>query len=113
MFDAEIESFKVEIDLRAYAASQGYQLDRAESWKGSAVMRHPNGDKVIISRQSDGHYTYWSARDDRDNGTIIDFIKNRKGISLGAIRRDLRAWTGTPPTMPGSRRSLDQRSMRP
>ena len=46
MFDAELESFKNGIDLRAYAAEQGYRLDRKESWRGSAVMRHPNGDKI-------------------------------------------------------------------
>jgi hypothetical protein len=96
MFDPELESFKTSIDLRAYAASQGYVLDGKESWRGSAVMRHANGDKIIISRQPDGHYTYFSVRDDRDSGTIIDFIKNRKGVSLGVIRKELRAWMGTP-----------------
>ena len=28
MVDSELESFKTNIDLRAYAAGQGYQLDR-------------------------------------------------------------------------------------
>jgi hypothetical protein len=37
--DSELESFKSNIDLRAYAAGQGYQLDRKESWRGSRVMR--------------------------------------------------------------------------
>ena len=46
MFDPELESFKNGIDLRAYAAEQGYQLDRKESWRGSSIMRHPNGDKI-------------------------------------------------------------------
>ena len=57
MFDPELEWFK-QIDLRAYAASQGYELDRRESWSGSAVMRHaPTADKIIIKRDaSDGHY---------------------------------------------------------
>jgi len=95
--DLELERFKTEIDLRAYAASQAYKLDRKESWAGSAVMRHDNGDKIIISRKPDGHYTYWSVRDQggRDKGTIIDFISNRKGKSLGEIRKELRTWLGT------------------
>ena len=58
----ELESFETGIDLRAYAAEQGYQLDRKESWRGSSVMRHPNGDKVIIKRGSDSHYVYFSVR---------------------------------------------------
>jgi phage/plasmid primase-like uncharacterized protein len=94
MFDPELESFKTRIDLRAYAAGEGYVLDRKESWRGSAVMRHANGDKVVVSRQPDGHYTFFSVRADHDSGTIIDFIQKRKGLSLGAIRKELRGWVG-------------------
>jgi hypothetical protein len=98
MFDPELESFKTAIDLRAYAAGQGYNLDRKESWRGSAVMRHANGDKIIISRKPDGHYTFYSVRTNDDSGTIIDFIQRRKGASLGRIRKELRAWLGMPAT---------------
>lgn len=98
MVDSELQSFKSNIDLRAYAAGQGYQLHRKESWHGSAVMRHPvNHDKVIIKRGMDGHYIYFSVRDDRDNGTIIDFVQFRQGLSLGAVRKELRPWIGQPP----------------
>jgi len=97
MFDSELQSFKTGIDLRAYAASQGYHLDRRESWRGSAVMRDARGDKVIIKRDPDGVYLYCSVRDDRDNGSIIDFVQYRKGISLGAVRKELRPWIGQPP----------------
>jgi hypothetical protein len=96
MFDPELELFKTSIDLRGYAASEGYTLDKKESWRGSAVMRHPNGDKIIISRKPDGHYTFFSVRGDDDCGTIIDFIQKRKGSTLGAIRKELRAWQGMP-----------------
>jgi hypothetical protein len=94
MIDAELDAFKTSIDLRAYAASQGYALDRRESWAGSAVMRHVNGDKLIFKRDADGHYVYFSVRDDRDHGTIIDFIQKRLRLSLGEIRKTLRPWVG-------------------
>jgi hypothetical protein len=94
MFDPELESFKTSIDLRAYAASQGYELDRKESWRGSAVMRHAGGDKVIIKRDGDGHYVYCSVRDDADHGTIIDFAQNRLKLNLGSLRKELRPWVG-------------------
>jgi hypothetical protein len=98
MFDAELESFKTGIDLRAYAAGQGYLLNGKESWHGSAVMRHPvSNDKVIIKRGMDSHYIYFSVRDDRDNGSIIDFVQFRQGLSLGAVRKELRPWIGKPP----------------
>lgn len=92
--DLELEKFKTEIPLPAYARSLGYVLDRRESSARSVVMRHPNGNKIIVSRKPDQHYTYWSVRDDRDKGTIIDLLKNHKGLNLGEIRKELRAWIG-------------------
>lgn len=98
MSDPELETFKTAIDLRAYAAGQGYQLDGKASWRGSSVMRHPlSDDKVIIKRSLDGHYIYFSVRDDRDNGTIIDFVQFRQRLSLGTVRKELRPWIGQPP----------------
>ena len=94
MTGGELESFKTAIDLRAYAAEQGYQLDRKESWRGSSVMRHANGDKIVIKRGSDGHYVYFSVRQDNDNGSIIDFVQNRLRLSLGVVRKELRPWIG-------------------
>src|SRR5580692_9505185 len=97
MMDVELESFKSKIDLRAYAAGQGYQLDRKESWRGSAVMRHPAGDKIVIKRGADGHFVYFSVRRDDDNGSIIDFVQKRQRLSLGAVRKELRPWIGQSP----------------
>lgn len=94
--DSELEQFKTDIDLRGYAAEQGYQLDRKESWRGSAVMRHANGDKIIIKRGADGHYIYFSVHQSDDNGTIIDFVQKRMRISLGAVRKELRPYLGAP-----------------
>lgn len=92
--DSELEAFKTEIDLRAFAADHGYALDRKESWRGSSVMRHANGDKVVIKRGHDGHYVYFSVRDERDNGSIIDFLQKRYPCSLGHVRQALRPWIG-------------------
>jgi hypothetical protein len=101
MSDSELEAFKSYIDLRSFAASQGYQLDLKESWRGSAVMRNASGDKIIIKRDIDGHFVYFSLRDDRDNGTIIDFAKRRLGLSIGGVRKELRPWLSMPsPPLP-------------
>lgn len=90
--EAELDAFKSRIDLRAYAQGQGYVQDRKESSQSSAVMRHPGGDKVIVARGHDGHWMYFSVRDERDNGSIIDFFQKRKGGSLGEARKELRPW---------------------
>lgn len=99
--DDELNRFKTEIDLRAYAAAQGYELDRRNTWQGSAVMRRGH-DKIVIKRDADGHYVYFSVRDDRDNGSIIDFVKQRQGLTLGAVRQELRRFLGVSPApLPG------------
>jgi hypothetical protein len=89
--DTELERFKTNIDLRQFAASMGYALDPRESWRSSAAMRS-GADKIIITRQPDGHYVYFSVRDDGDNGTIIDFLQKRRLMTLGNVRKALRPW---------------------
>jgi hypothetical protein len=98
--DEELERFKIEIDPREYVASQGYELSRKDSWAGSAVMRHPNGDKIAIKRDTDSHWVFYSFKSDA-SGTIIDLVKHLHGCSLGAARKELRAFTGLPkPALP-------------
>ena len=93
--DEELDAFKSRIDLREYAATLGYQLDRRESSRCSSIMRNAAGDKVVIKRNGGtGHFIYFSVRDDRDNGTIIDFVANRKRLSFGYLRKELRPWIG-------------------
>ena len=58
------------------AISSTARLAGAE--RRSCVTR-VSDDKVIIKRGMDGHYVYFSVRDDRDNGSIIDFVQFRQG----------------------------------
>jgi Toprim-like/Protein of unknown function (DUF3991) len=97
--DAELETFKREIDLRQFAVSLGYEIDRRESWRGSAVLRR-GADKIVVKRSGNGHYVFFSVRDDGDNGTVIDFLQRRQHLSLGAMRQILRPWIGRPATSP-------------
>lgn len=87
----ELETFKRNIDLSRYAASLGYTADRKRSWSGSKFMRY-GADKIIVSRNRNGHHIYWSTDDPNDSGTIIDFAQRRKSLSLGGIRKELRPW---------------------
>ncbi len=93
--DTELEQFKG-LNLSQYAAGYGYQLDHRESSRNSAVMRHANGDKVIIARQGP-HWVYFSVRNDADNGSILDFVMHRENCALGRARQTLRQWSGSPP----------------
>ena len=93
--DSELEAFKREIDLRQFAVSLGYEIDRRESWRGSTVLRR-GADKIVVKRNGNGHYVFFSVRDDRDNGTVIDFLQTRQHLSLGAVRQILRPWIDRP-----------------
>ena len=100
--DSELDAFKREVDLRQFAVSLGYEMDRRESWRGSTVLRR-DADKIVVKRNHNGHYVFFSVRDDRDHGTIVDFLQRRQNLNLGAVRQILRPWIGrsaTPPQFP-------------
>lgn len=95
----ELDAFKREIDLRHFAISLGYEVDRRESWRGSTVLRS-GADKIVVKRNPNGHYVFFSVRDDHDHGTVIDFLQRRQNLNLGAVRQMLRPWMGRPPVAP-------------
>lgn len=91
--DTELERFKTDIDLRAFAESLGFELDARESWRGSAVMKRGQQDKIIVTKGNDGHYVYVSVKADH-GGTIIDLAKRYLNGNLGHVRKTLRQWRG-------------------
>jgi hypothetical protein len=109
----ELERFKSEINLTTFAASRGYGIDRRESSRNCVVMRDPaTDDKIIVSRGArDGHWIYFSVRDARDQGTIVDFVQRRAGGTLGDVRRALAPWLG--PARPSIAPELYSHSVAP
>ena len=94
--DTELQQFKTAIDLTVFAADRGYLVDRGSTSRTSAAMVHPDtGDKVLISRQPDGHWVFCSVRGRGDRGTVLDFVMARESCGLGKARQFLRAWLGT------------------
>jgi hypothetical protein len=93
--DQELTDLKGSVNLVEYAAGQGYWVDKQKSCRRSTVMRHDNGDKIVLSRNPKC-WMYFSTRSDSDNGTIIDFIQNRQGQNIGQIKKQLRQWLGRP-----------------
>ncbi|TKB23515.1 DUF3991 domain-containing protein [Desulfopila sp. IMCC35006] len=91
----ELNYFKKNIDLREFAASHGYFLDKKKSSQTSSVMRNIDGDKLVMAIDNKSScYVYFSIRNPHDNGTIIDFLTNRNHGNLGEIRKILRGWLG-------------------
>jgi hypothetical protein len=108
MDDEELHRFKRR-DLRQYAASLGFSIDKRESSRACTVMRR-DGEKIIVTRKSDGVFTYWSPHDTEDRGTVIDLIQRRTGRSLGQVRAELRTWSGSPvPVLPDLAASVGDR----
>jgi hypothetical protein len=98
MYDAELDRFKRDVHLLRYAIERhGYTRCKPKSTRTSHVLSHPTtGDKIVAKRTPDGHWVYFSVRDDRDHGTVIDFVLRRlRAASLGDARRELRAWLGS------------------
>ena len=99
----ELDIFKTDINLADYAQANGYSIDKKKSSVNCLVLKHPEGDKILVGvNQSDGHYFYSSVKDDRDSGSIIDFIQNRKNLNLGEVRKKLRPWINEPSNPPYS-----------
>ena len=96
----ELERFKTEINLVEYAQSQGYQYISQASSRNSAVLRHQNGDKIVVATDTDRHGVYFSVFDNADNGTIVDFVQNRRNVGLSQVRQELRNWQDNPRTQP-------------
>ena len=94
----ELHKFKTNINLAEYVTSFGYIKDRKKSSLNAPVMTNKEtGDKIVIGKDNkDGHFVYFNTYNDNDNGTIIDFIKNRTNENLGFIRKRCRAWLENP-----------------
>jgi hypothetical protein len=92
--DAELEKFKTEINLAEIATAYGYELDRKKSSRASFVMTRPDGDKIIVSTDTDGHGVFFSISDGSRSGSVIDFIKWQEDVNLGHARQVLRRWMG-------------------
>lgn len=98
MPDFELDTFKRDINLVEYATSRcGYERVRKESSRSSHVLRHrTTDDKIVVAKEQDGHWVYFSVRDEKDNGTIVDFVQRRQNKSIGEIRQELREYLGMP-----------------
>jgi hypothetical protein len=98
MYDHELETFKRDIHLVQFASERyGYVRDRRESSRACHVLRHEaSDDKIVVRRDGDGHWTYFSVRDSGDNGTVIDFVLKRGGRGLREACEELRAYLGMP-----------------
>lgn len=65
------------IPLNEILTQNGYIYDRNKDSQSWRVLKHQNGDKVIVSKNKNGDYLYFNPQDDMDRGNIYNFCKNR------------------------------------
>lgn len=87
----DFSHLKQQVNLTHYAAAMGYEIDRKRTTRSSVAMRLGSADKVIISKRG-GDWVYCSVFDNRDRGSIFDFIRHRTGKSLPEIGKELQGW---------------------
>jgi len=93
----ELEYFKKNINLVSFAVNRfGYMVDTKRSSENSIVLRKGEGEKLIVTRDVDGHYVYFAPVTPflSDSGSIIDFIQARMRLRLGQVRLLLRSYQG-------------------
>ncbi|QKG55014.1 toprim domain-containing protein [Hymenobacter sp. BRD67] len=89
----ELDRFKQSIDLVDYATRRhGYDVKKAGP-RGHWHQLEKDGEMLIVSRKGD-HQVYLNPGDDRDSGSIIDFVKTRENQTLGQVRQTLRQYLG-------------------
>ncbi|MCC7389431.1 MAG: DUF3991 and TOPRIM domain-containing protein [Phycisphaerales bacterium] len=96
----ELDQLK-RLDLRVIAGELGYTINTKRSSRGSAVMDHQSGDRILVAVASDGHFV-WCSVHEPASGSCIDLWQRHRGGSLGEVRRALRPFLGSPGSLPPS-----------
>lgn len=98
----ELDVFKRDVNLAELAASYGYKRDPAKSTRHTYSMTDEQGNHLVISvNPSTGHWRWFNPLDpEKESGTVVDFVQTVEQVSLGEVRKMLRAWLRMPaPTL--------------
>ena len=93
--DSELAAI-LRLDLREVLAKDGYVVIEQESTKDlktSVKMSGPR-DSLILKLRSDDVWVYFNVNDNADHGTIIEYMKRRRGFTVGHVRKHFRPHGG-------------------
>lgn len=65
----------------------GYFYKKEKNSRRFKTMQNNNGDLIVISQHSNGHYLYFNPNDQNDRGNIFNFCKNR-GVRVEDILKN-------------------------
>ncbi|MDH5727361.1 MAG: DUF3991 and toprim domain-containing protein [Gammaproteobacteria bacterium] len=96
--DDELNTFKQTIDLREYAVSVGYEIDKRKSSQTTFSMKNGAGERIVTTVKN-GIWVYFDPNagvDGKRSGTIIDFVQQTRSANLGQVRQILRDYLNSP-----------------
>ena len=74
------QDFRDEISIVELAIANGYVLSKKDGLKWPVLKDSVSGERIIIiNPTSSANQGYFNPQDDKDKGTLIDFVKNRLG----------------------------------
>jgi len=84
--DELLARFSKEIDLPAYLVQRGYEVVAdAKNAAYIAMAQKSSGQILLIAREADRRgWTYKSATDPRDRGSVADYMARHEGLSRSA-----------------------------
>jgi hypothetical protein len=100
-WERDLERYKRDINLVEFAIAHGFELKRDKSTRRAKVLKHSCGDRILVSQSAhDGHWVYHSlGGDERDSGTIVDFLLQRDARGdMRAVHDACREHLGQPRT---------------
>lgn len=81
----ELDSYKSKIDLNEVVQAFGYKYLKEKSSITSKQYKSESDDSKIVVTFKDNKYIYFSMTDEKDKGTIVDFLQNRGIGNLGNV----------------------------
>lgn len=80
-----LQRFARLIDLPAYLGQQGFRLSEHQDAGHLCMTRPTTGERLRLQKDVDrGGWTYSSAADPNDRGTVVDLITRRDGVTRDA-----------------------------
>ena len=105
-----LDRAKRDVDLPGWFATLGWVADPEHDSKLHRALRGPGGERVIVTRKSDGHWFFYDPLDRARKGTIYDAVgiyagAASSGQQFAALRRALIAPPASVPVLHARTRS--------
>lgn len=83
----KLDAYRRDIDLVDFLEREGFRVNlkkgpRHGKW---VVLEQPaTGRRLIVARAAGGQHQYFNPEDDRDRGTVVDYVAGKLGLDLRA-----------------------------